>query len=447
MKTYRVNIILRILLLAIFIFLSSWFFLKEFYLFSASSTLLIIYQLYLLFRYTDKINKELTYLLQSINYSDFSHNFNFSSRGNSFGELSNEFNKIMDKFRQARMEREESIKYLETVVQHIGVGLISFNQKGDVGFVNRAAKRLLNLQALKNIGSLNKISPGFSEFIFNIPTGKKATYKIVEAEGIIQLLLYATDFRMKEQVFKLVALQNIQPELEEKEIEAWQKLIRVLTHEIMNSVTPISSLASTVNLMLKNEGDTPALYDSETVKDIKTAVNTIEKRSIGLINFVDKYRSLTKIPKPDFRIIRIEQLFERIRILTNQLLNENGINLTTAINPPYLEMTIDSDLIEQVLINLIKNAVQSISSSEGKTGYITLAANIDHRGRGIIKVTDDGPGIPENIIERIFIPFFSTKKDGSGIGLSLSSQIMRSHSGSLSVSSVPGKETVFTLRF
>ena len=235
-------------------------------------------------------------------------------------------------------------------------------------------------------------------------------------------------------------MQNIETELEEKEMEAWQRLIRVLTHEIMNSITPISSLAGTVTTILSNNNK----FDEEVVEDIKEAISTIKKRSEGLIHFVDNYRTLTKVPKPDFKIFQVKELFRNIEKLMLQQFSEKGIKFLRKVDPETLEVTADSEQIEQVIINLMINSIYALEGNENPC--ITLLANLDEKGKVLIKVIDNGPGIPEEAVEKIFIPFFSTKKSGSGVGLSLSRQIMRSHGGNIRVNSKPG-ETVFTLRF
>lgn len=445
MKNFRLNLIARIIFLTVSIFIFAYLF-KEYsnLIWLIHLSIAIIYQVYLLIRYIDKSNRELAYFLESITYSDFSQKFDFSKLGSSFKALSNEFNKIMEKFRQARSDREESINYLETIVQHIGVGLISFDPEGNVGLINKAAKKILRINTLHNIIGLDKISPNFSEFIGQLPSGKKAAYKIIDKDEIVQLLIYTTDFRMHDRTCKLVALQNIQSELEEKEIDAWQKLIRVLTHEIMNSVTPISSLASTVNQYLFDKEGSANILSNETIEDIRLAINTIQKRSEGLVNFVEKYRSLTKIPKPNLDVVKVSQLFDRIKKLMESALIGSNIKFDIMINPIILEVTADSDLLEQVLINLLNNAIQSLSGTSN--GKICLMAFIDERGYAVFKVIDNGAGISQEIMDKIFIPFFTTKKEGSGIGLSLSQQIIRAHGGSMNVSSKPNEETVFTIR-
>jgi two-component system, NtrC family, nitrogen regulation sensor histidine kinase NtrY len=351
----------------------------------------------------------------------------------------------MLKFQKTRSEKEEHYRYLQTVMQHVGVGLISYNLGGKVEFINNAAKKILNISYLNNIEMLNSVTKGLGTSLLTIKAGEKSTLKIADENELIQLIVYATEFKMRDQLYTLISLQNIQSELEEKEMESWQKLIRVLTHEIMNSITPISSLAATVNYMLEKEDNPADGVKDETINDIKIAVNTIQKRSEGLLHFVDDYRNLTKIPKPNFEIFPVKNLFERIEKLMENKLNENKISFSTSIEPASLEVTADPELIEQVLINLLINSIQALS--EINNPKINLAAYLDDRGKITLRITDNGPGISDELQEKIFIPFFSTKKNGSGIGLSLSRQIMRSHGGSIRISSYPNKETVFTLKF
>jgi signal transduction histidine kinase len=348
-------------------------------------------------------------------------------------------NKVLTNFKNARLEKEESLRYLETVVDHVGIGLISFNAKGEIGLLNRAAKKILKINHAKNISAMDNIVNGLGRFLFQITPGNKNTFKFTDNGEVIQLMIHGTEFRMKNQDLKLISLYNIQAELEEKEIEAWQKLIRVLTHEIMNSITPISSLASTANSMLKNIDKNK----DEEIEDITDALSTIQKRSDGLVNFVNKFRDISKIYKPTFQPVKVSDLFYRIRLLIDSSLSENKIEFSISIMPENLEIVADPDLLEHVLINLIKNSIQAIGASN--SGSIKLTGEINERGRAVIKVNDNGPGISEEIIDRIFVPFYSTKKEGSGIGLSISQSIIRAHNGSMWVQSIPGKETVFTI--
>jgi len=444
MKNFRLNLIIRILLIAVSIIIFFFLYYNTNLLASLVIILfLIILQVILLVRYIDATNKQLARFLQSISYSDFSQSFSTKSLGSSFDELNRAFNEVILRFQKTRSEKEENFRYLQTVIQHVGVGLISFNQDGKVEFINNAAKKILKVSTLHNIEQLNSVSKDLGTSLFKVKNGERATIKIVDENELVQLMVNAIEFKLRDQIFTLISLQNIQSELEEKEMDAWQKLIRVLTHEIMNSVTPISSLAGTVNNMLSTNGNKENI-PKEDVADIKSAINTIQKRSEGLLHFVDDYRSLTKIPKPNFEIFKIETLFSRIENLMIQQLKEKGIRFSTIVEPETLELTADPEQVEQVIINLMINSIYALNGKENSR--ITLAANLDEKGKVLIKVIDNGSGIPEDAIEKIFIPFFSTKKNGSGVGLSLSRQIMRAHGGNIRVNSKPG-ETIFTLRF
>ncbi len=441
MKNFKVNIVLRITFIALTIFFFAYiYFSTEFIATQFIIFLVILAQVFSLVKYIDTTNKELARFLQSIRYSDFSQSFAHSKLGKSHKELNDAFNEVILEFQRTRTEKEEQYRFLQTVIHHVGIGLISFNQDGKIEFVNNAAKKLLKIPYLQNILSLNGISKNLGDIFYNIKAGEKITVKLPAEDELIQILVYATEFRMRSQRYVLLSLQNIQSELEEKEMESWQKLIRVLTHEIMNSITPISSLASTVDAIISEEPN-----DEESLNDIKLAVDTIKKRSEGLIKFVDSYRSLTRIPKPDFQIFLIRTMFDRIAQLMSIETKNAGVKFECSVEPNTLELAADPQLIEQALINMIVNSVHSLKDVENKK--IKLAAHLDDRGKTVIKVIDNGPGISEELQEKIFIPFFSTKKDGSGIGLSLSRQIMRSHGGSIRISSKPFVETVFTLKF
>ncbi len=448
-KRFRFNCILRVAFLAATILLF-FFLIFRTSLFAATFivAVIILYEIYDLMRYVDKTNRDLSRFLQSIKYSDFSQSYKEAGLSASFDELKSAFTEVSEAFRKARAEKEEHFRYLQTVVQHIGIGLIAFQPNGEVELINTAAKRLLRVPSLKNIQSLSSWSQSLVNTFFKLKPRENALVKIEDINEFLHLALYSTEFKLRGQIYKLVSLQNIYSELEEKEMEAWQKLIRVLTHEIMNSITPIVSLTSTVNELIHESyrGHGPAKKANEdALNDIQEALQTIRKRSQGLLHFVEAYRNLTAIPKPNFQVFLVRELFTRAEKLMQAHIQEANIRHEWSIEPETLELTADPELIEQVLINLQLNALQAVSNK--KDGYIRLEAGLDDRGRIIIQVLDNGPGIPEENLEKIFIPFFSTKDGGSGIGLSLSRQIMRLHRGTISVQTEPNVQTVFTLRF
>jgi signal transduction histidine kinase len=444
---FRINCIIRVILLGLTL-LGFFFILFQTSLYAALFIVgvIIIYQTYALIHYVEKTNRDLTRFFTSIRYSDFSQTFKDVGLGSSFDGLRKAFTEVMNAFRKTRTEKEEHYQYLQTIVQHIGIGLIAYQSNGDVELINTAAKRLLGIAALKNIHSLETFSQPLVETLLKIKPKGRALIKVEDQNELLHLALYATEFKLRGQIFSLVSIQNIHSELEEREIEAWQKLIRVITHEIMNSITPISSLASTINEMLKDTlPKEEQKIDPESWVDIHDAAQTIQKRSQGLLHFVDAYRNLTLIQKPNFRLFPVKELFTRAEKLMQANIKAKSIRFRKNVDPKTLELTADPELIEQVLINLLLNALQAVEGQ--KKAKIELMALLDGRGRILIQVKDNGPGIDQENLEKIFIPFFSTKEKGSGIGLSLSRQIMRLHHGSITVQSEPKKHTTFTLRF
>jgi two-component system nitrogen regulation sensor histidine kinase NtrY len=446
---FRINCIIRVIVLGA----TSWLFFYLLFRTSLYTALfilgaLILYQIYSLIYYVEKTNRDLARFFQSIKYEDFSQTFKVEGYGQSFDSLKAAFSEVMNAFRKTRAEKEEHFRYLQTVVQHIGVGLIAFQPDGEVELINTAAKRLLNVASLKNIKSLETLSKPLVKALLRLRSRESTLVRVEEKNELLHLALYATEFKLRAQKFSLVSIQNIHSELEEKEMEAWQKLIRVLTHEIMNSITPIASLTSTMSDLIKEaygKKVKPKKLENEALQDIQQALQTIQKRSQGLQHFVDAYRNLTLIPKPNFQIFSVRELFNRIRKLMQVNIEKNSIRFEVNVDPETLELTADPELVEQVLINLMLNAFQAVEGR--KDAHIELKALLDRRGRIIIQVADNGPGILKENIEKVFVPFFSTKEGGSGIGLSLSRQILRLHNASIGVHSEPNVQTVFTLRF
>ncbi len=444
-KNFRLHCVIRVILLGATIYLFFYLLLQTaLYATIVIVASVIVYQIYALIHFVEKTNRDLTRFLEAIKHTDFSQTFSGTGLGSSFEPLKKVFNEVIEQFRRARSEKEEHFRYLQTVVQHVGIGLIAFTQDGEVGLINTAAKRLLRVAHLKNIKTLESLSKKLVTTLLEMESGGKALIKIDDKTEFLHLAVYATEFKLREQQFTLVSIQNIQSELEEKEMEAWQNLIRVLTHEIMNSVTPISSLASTVNELLEKPKSRSEITP-EYISDMRGAVLTIQKRSEGLLHFVDAYRSLTRIPRPNFKIFHVTELFSGVEQLLRASFKEKTIGLNVHIAPESLELTADPEMIEQVLINLLLNAIQALhGKSDAK---IELTSRLDERGRVIIQVADNGPGIIPEVLDKIFIPFFTTKPEGSGIGLSLSRQIMRLHRGTITARSEPNVATIFTLRF
>jgi len=448
-KNFRFLVILRVILIVLSVFLLFWLIDQSRHtVTSVIIGVLILLQIFDLIRFVERTNKKLTQFLESIRHSDFSSSFSDHGLGKSFEKLNKAFNDVINEFKETRAEKEEHFNYLQTVVQHVSIGILAFRSDGKVDIVNNAVKKMLQISNLKNIRDLKKIKEDLPDILLKMESGDKILIKIFIEDEFLQLSVYATEFRMRDENFILISVQNISSELEEKEIESWQKLIRVLTHEIMNSITPISSLASTVIQMLIEKTDEHISLnqlDEEDIEAVENALTTIQGRSQGLLNFVDIYRNLTRIPKPNFRYFPVSDLFGRCEQLLKPKLSQLSIACSNAINPDNLMITADPDLVDQVMINLMLNAIDAVKDKDNP--LVTVTAYTNKNGRVVIELTDNGYGIKPDILDKIFMPFFTSKKDGSGIGLSLSRQIMHLHKGTITVKSKPNLGTTFTLTF
>lgn len=448
-KRFRFQVILRIVLLTGTIIALLYVYDKTSYNISLFILLAIaLLQVVLLIRYVEKTNTKLNQFLQSIKHSDFSISFSDAGLGRSFEGLTRSFTEVIEEFKKNRAEKEEHFNYLQTIIQHVTIGIIAFRKDGKVDIFNNAIKKQLKIRNLRNIRELSVLKEDFPKVLLNLKAGDRTLYKLFIEDELLHLSIYTTEFRMRGEDYTLISLQDISTELDEKEIESWQKLIRVLTHEITNSITPISSLASTVKDMIIDEDDgivKMSDISDEDVDSIRGAIATIQSRSQGLLNFVEIYRNLTRIPKPNFRYFPVKEVFDRSRQLLKPKMDELGIECNSRVFPPDLMITADPDLIDQMVINLMLNAIDAVRETDNPE--ISVLATINNNNRIVFDFKDNGCGIKPDILDKIFMPFFTSKRNGSGIGLSLSRQIMHLHKGSISVKSKPSEGTVFTLTF
>jgi len=363
--------------------------------------------------------------------------------------LNEAFNHVLDAFREVRAEKEEHLQYLNTVVQYVRVGLISFDQHGKIELFNNAAIKLLGTPYIRNISELKRHSAPLFKILIKLKPGDNTLLKLSKNNQELQLSVTATELRLRGKAFKLVSLQNIQPELQQKEIESWQNLAKVLRHEIMNSITPIVSHVETLNEILNDELSwTPdtQLLTIETTQDVTNALKTIEKRSKGLLHFINAYRSFSEVPRPKFGRVKVLDLLERLVQLFDGEVKKQNTAVALKVVPADLEISADQEQMETVLINLFKNALEAVGDS--KNPKIVLSGKLDEQSHILIEIQDNGPGIIPEARDQIFIPFYTTKEKGSGIGLSLSRQIIQLHHGKLMVKSDPEKsQTVFTIMF
>ncbi|HYF66897.1 MAG TPA: ATP-binding protein [Ohtaekwangia sp.] len=445
-KDFRARVVLRVIGLAGSLSLFMFMITRPNMLFAAILMgAVIIFQHVELFRFVSQTNKKLTRFLESVKYSDFISGFTSDNKlGRSFKDLNEAFNEVLEAFRKARSEKEEQGQYLNTVVQQVRTGILSYDVDGHVQLINANAKRFMGVTSIRNMRELIEVNPKLYHSINSVAPGKSELYK---GSNEIYLTVQATELRIRGKDVKLVTLQNIQPELQQQELEAWQNLTRVLRHEIMNSITPISSLTSTLREILDHEMKKEDGYYTlmeEGADDLREGLSTIENRSKGLIKFIDAYREYTSLPKPIIKTVRLKDLVDKVTQLMKNELKKTNINFVYECNAEYLTIQADEEMIEQVLINLLKNAKEALCETENPT--LQLIAKYEENVAKI-EVIDNGSGIIKEAVDHIFVPFYTTKRTGSGIGLSLSRQIMQMHNGSITVESEPDVRTVFTLRF
>jgi nitrogen fixation/metabolism regulation signal transduction histidine kinase len=355
-----------------------------------------------------------------------------------------ELNQKLARFRQGRKERDSENQFFKNIVQHVSIGLLTFTRDGRVQMINAAARRLLRIEQAETLQDIRQVSEPLVEAFERLKTGGRELVRLKDDDETIQLAVFAIELTLRGDEVKLISMNNIQSELEEKEMEAWQNLVRVLTHEIMNSVTPISSLAGIVEEEIGKKKNKLQGIPHADLDDMHLSLQTISKRSEGLIRFVKEFRNLTHVAKPRLAEVPVKPLLEELAMLHKKELTDMQVKLIVRVAPEQLVVSADKAMLEQVLINLVKNAIQAFGE---KTDREIVLVGFEEDGRPVITVKDNGVGIEAEALEKIFIPFYSTKKTGSGIGLSLSKQIMRQHGGRISVKSEPGTGTEFTLRF
>jgi len=402
---------------------------------------------YEMINFVSKTNAEVTRFLDAARYADFGQRFNFHGLGAGFGELGDTFTDILKRFQTARADQEAELRYLKALIEHVPAPLISVKAGGQLVLWNNAARRLFGSAHVTRLPDLGQFGAEFEKEVTTVKTGQRRLVNF-EVEGIEQrITLAATQIVIGGHIERLISLQDIQSELDAAQLQAWQDLVRVLTHEIMNSITPVASLAKTAADLVDDVSgqitDHPEVI--EELADVKDAVNTVARRSDSLMQFVSSYRRLTRLPPPDKTLIRLDGLFQHIARLAAQNKQEHSPSLTIKIEPEKLDVQADKDMVEQILINLLQNAVQALKGTENAS--IWLNARISKRGRVVITVADNGPGIPADIAKEVFVPFFTTKREGSGVGLALTRQVMIAHGGAVSISEREGGGAKFSLTF
>lgn len=447
-RNLYLNIILRVILILIFSMVLSYFVIVYVSLRLSIICILILLALTLnLIKYLNTTNRKIRFFFDSVRNNDSTLTFPSDAREKSFRELYQSMQRVNEQILKLRIENRNQEQYFQILLEHLAAGIITFDQKGFVIHANTSAKRMLSVEVLTHLQQIERIDQKLFNAITGIRPDERRLVGLRTIGGEIQLSLKATSIKVNTDELTILSIQDIKNELDEKELESWMKLIRVLMHEIMNSITPITSLSESLYQIYSKDGS--AVPESDiTDKSIATTIQglgVIKEQGKGLMSFVESYRKLTRVPEPVKKVFKVTELFNRVRILYESLEKSGSREFIINIRDENLELFADQNLISQVLLNLVKNALEA--NEDNPQGKIVISAALSATNYPEICVSDNGPGITEEMLDKIFIPFFTTRQNGSGIGLSVSKQIMKIHGGSLKVSSIPGVETTFCLNF
>jgi len=440
-KNFRINIIIRLLLMLAALVLLAFWLVHHHYLRSGYLSIAIIILVTELFYYTDRHNRDMSYFFSALLSDDYMVSIKDYQKGKSFTGLYKTMNEVRNRFTALTREKETRILYLGSLIEQSRVGILALDSGDRIQLVNHAFSEITGISSAIAGSSLGEISPDFMKVISEVQPGRHLVKNWKTGETVRPLSLQVSGFRLEDRYFTLITVQNIKAELDEKELESWQKLIRVLTHEIMNTITPVVSLSSSLNdLLTENNGDirNPALSEK-----LKNGLNAIVDRSSGLMKFTEAYQHLARLPAPEVRQVYSSDLLKKIDTLFCPHLQQEKINFQIIFDGKPEVFNCDPDLIEQVLINLLKNAVDAVQGAVNPSVVLGISEHAVYQLK--ITLKDNGEGIPPENMDKIFIPFFSTKKKGSGIGLSISRQIVLMHRGMLEVRSEPGKGAEFEI--
>jgi signal transduction histidine kinase len=445
---FAMFVALRVIALAATLFLLAWLAMHTiWYAASAIVAAAALVQFLSLLHAVTITNREIARFMNAVEFDDASQSFSDRGLGGSFRELGPALNRVMDHLRSTRSEREEQAHLLRSLVEHVPVALVGIYESGGVRPLNSAARRLFSTRILQNRNDLTYYGDAFAQNLLDLAPGAAALVKMERGGAPLHLKAAATQVIIGGVPQRLISLQNIESELNAQELAAWQALIRVLTHEMMNSLTPVSSLSATAHELVREaQAEAPAdTALAAKLTDARDALDAVARRSEGLLHFVQSYRRLTKNLVPRIELIPVRRVFARIERLMGPDFADRGIAFSTAIEPETLEVSADAELLDQALINLIRNAIDALKDRPERR--IALSARLDGDGRIAIAVADNGPGVAPENRERVFVPFFTTKRQGTGVGLSLTRQIVLVHGASIDVSETNGGGATFTLRF
>lgn len=454
-KRFTIQVTIRILIIIILCVSLSFFILKSYWFSSLGMFTLIMVQGVYLIKYVNNTNYSLVKFVNALKNEDYSVYFSPTKKGDSFVKVYDDFNHIIKMFKRNKIEKEAQYKYFKYILEHVNLGIISIKKsdlndvqsEAEMLFLNKAACSILQQPQHKYWHRFANYVPWFVNEVKNISSGGKSLVEFGDETERKQLSLEVVEIQLLNTPYLIISFQDIRSEIEQKEIEAWHNVIRILAHEMLNSFTPVSSLAATIKSLTEDEnGKTLPITElsSDDLFDINMAAATIKKRSEGLLAFVKDYRTISSVPIPKLKKINVKQFLNTIHLLMKQALEEASITFQLLPIPANATINADSKLIEQVLINLINNSIHAL---EGRNIPTIKVSCVIENDKTILIITDNGKGIEEEILHQIFIPFYTTKKNGSGIGLSLSKNILKKHGGNLLVNSEPGAYTTFSLVF
>lgn len=409
--------------------------------------ILIIVQIVVLVKQSANINNRIIDYLKAINYSQLSIKGKDTSHNDSFSQIQESVNDLLNLIHESNYEKEIHKQYLNLIIDYIKVGLISYNQKNEIILINESARNLFRKFNFKLIEDFTSINNDFYNEINSLSNRKNKLIQINLFGEMVSLTISKSILKIGNETITNITFQDIRNEIVQNEIESWRRLIKVLRHEILNSITPISTLTDTIISITQHEDGTDKLtseFNEEDISDIRESMKSIKSRSKGLIEFVNVYREIDKIPSPKFELISVFDLIKSTKLLFENQLKKQNIEFSILFKNETMQLNADFSLIQQVLINVIKNSIQALEKVNNSTIKIEVFEKSDQIN---ISVTDNGIGIPANEITKIFVPMYTTKENGSGIGLFLSQQIMQLHQGNILVKSEPNIETSFTLNF
>ncbi len=444
-RNIYLQLVFRIVFVAVTVVISTYFFFKGQYIIGAMGVLILVAQIVSLINYVNQTNRKIAYFFDAIKNEDFTLRFPEKLSVKSLEELNHSLNMLNSMIQDIHLKKQAQEQYYQEILRQADIGIFTINQKGHILYANPTVQNLFNYRPLNHVKQLNQVDKKLYELFKDLEPFDNIIFQLGNERGKRAMSLKCTPITIEKQLLLLVVVHDIHKELDEKETDSWVKLIRVLTHEIMNTITPITSISESILKYFKkgNQLASPTDFTLDQIKNTAKGLEVIKSQGNDLMSFVQSYRTFLSVPEPDKELIAATELLEKMKLLVEEQKPDKAVSIAVFVHPEDLEIFADEKQITQVLLNLGKNAQQSLQYSD--EGKIQFRAGINELGKKYIQVIDDGPGITPELIDEIFVPFFTTKNTGTGIGLSLSKQIMRLHGGSISVTS--NEQTVFTLTF